>query len=229
MTNAAGPGPEHGRRRQALTWGIVGLLAQVVFAAGWVIAETWQGPRYSPVTDTISDLQAATAPHVWFPIVCFAIGGLATFGFAMFGLRPALKGTAAATPWKIGLSCLALGNSFPLISCQLSAPGCTATTQLLSAGGLADAILSGAALWVLATTPFPMARRLTSLPGWRGLRPVLLVAGVLMPALYGLLAIALITGAAQGIAERVLVVVCQLWICLLAGNLIRVSFAERAG
>jgi hypothetical protein len=74
-----------------------------------------------------------------------------------------------------------------------------------------------------------MARRLTSLPGWRGLRPVLLVAGVLTPALYGLLAIALITGAAQGIAERVLVVVCQLWICLLAGNLIRVSFAERAG
>ena len=229
MTSVAGPGPAHGRPRHALTWGIVGLLAQVVFAAGWVIAETWQGPRYSPVTDTISDLQAATAPHVWFPIVCFAIGGLATFGFAMFGLRPALKGTAAATPWKIGLSCLALGNSFPLISCQLSAPGCTATTQLLSAGGLTDAILSGAALWVLATTPFLLARRLTSLPGWRHLRPVLLVAGVVTPALYALLAIALLVGAWQGLAERVLVVACQLWICLLAGNLIRVSFVERAG
>ena len=64
MTTAA---LEQPRRRGALAWGVVGLLAQVAFAAGWVIAETWQGPRYSPVTDTISDLQAATAPHVWFP------------------------------------------------------------------------------------------------------------------------------------------------------------------
>ena len=121
MTSVAGPGPAHGRPRHALTWGIVGLLAQVVFAAGWVIAETWQGPRYSPVTDTISDMQAATAPHVWFPVVFFAVGGLGTFGFAIFGLRPALAGVSSSAAWKIGLSGLALGNSFPLIPCQLSA------------------------------------------------------------------------------------------------------------
>jgi hypothetical protein len=38
-----------------------------------------------------------------------------------------------------------------------------------------------------------------------------------------------IRGPWQGLAERGLVVVCHLWICLLAGHLIRVSFAERAG
>jgi hypothetical protein len=229
MTSVAGPGPAHGRPRHALTWGIVGLLAQVVFAAGWVIAETWQGPRYSPVTDTISDMQAATAPHVWFPVVFFAVGGLGTFGFAIFGLRPALAGVSSSAAWKIGLSGLALGNSFPLIPCQLSAHACTATSQLLSVGGLTDALLSGVALWVLAITPFPMARRVSSLPGWKSLKPILLVAGVVTPALYGLLALTLFTGVWQGLAERGLVVVCQLWICLLAGNLIRVSFAERAG
>ena len=229
MTSVAGPGPAHGRPRHALTWGIVGLLAQVVFAAGWVIAETWQGPRYSPVTDTISDMQAATAPHVWFPVVFFAVGGLGTFGFAIFGLRPALAGVSSSAAWKIGLSGLALGNSFPLIPCQLSAYACTATSQLLSVGGLTDALLSGVALWVLAITPFPMARRVSSLPGWKSLKPILLVAGVVTPALYGLLALTLFTGVWQGLAERGLVVVCQLWICLLAGNLIRVSFAERAG
>lgn len=229
MTSLAGPGPAHGRPRHALTWGIVGLLAQVVFAAGWVIAETWQGPRYSPVTDTISDMQAATAPHVWFPVVFFAVGGLGTFGFAIFGLRPALAGVSSPAAWKIGLSGLALGNSFPLIPCQLSAHACTATSQLLSVGGLTDALLSGVALWVLAITPFPMARRVSSLPGWKSLKPILLVAGVVTPALYGLLALTLFTGVWQGLAERGLVVVCQLWICLLAGNLIRVSFAERAG
>jgi hypothetical protein len=227
MTSVAGAGPERGR--QSLTWGMVGLLAQVIFAAGWVIAETWQGPRYSPVTDTISDLQAATAPHVWFPVLCFALGGLGTFGFAIFGLRPALAGVSSAAAWKIGLSGLALGNSFPLIPCQLSAHACSATSQLLSAGGLTDALLSGVALWVLATTPFSLARRVASLPGWKSLKPILLVAGVVTPALYGLLAIALFTGVWQGLAERGLVGVCQLWICVLADNLIRVSLVERAG
>ena len=215
------------RRSSALTWGIVGVLAQVVFAAGWVIAETWQGPRYSPVADTISDLQAATAPHVWFPVLCFALGGLGTFSFAVFGLRPALAGVSSPAAWKIGLSGLAVGNSFPLIPCQLSAHACTATSQLLSAGGLTDALLSGVALWVLAITPWPLGRRVTSLPGWGGLKPILLVAGVVTPALYGLLAIALFAGVWQGLAERGLLVVCQLWICLLAGNLIRVSIAGR--
>jgi len=227
MTGVAGAGPDCGRRRQAVIWGMVGLLAQVVFAAGWVIAETWQGPRYSPVTDTISDLQAATAPHLWFPVLCFALGGLGTFGFAIFGLRPALAGVGSGAAWKIGLSGLALGNSFPLIPCQLSAHACSATSQLLSAGGLTDALLSGVALWVLAVTPFPLARRVTLLAGWRSLKPILLVAGVVTPALYGLLAIALFTGVWQGLAERGLVGVCQLWICLLAGNLIRVSLALR--
>jgi hypothetical protein len=229
MSSVAGADPAYGRRRQALIWGTVGLLAQVVFAAGWVIAETWQGPRHSPVTDTISDLQAATAPHVWFPILCFALGGLGTFGFAIFGLRPALSGVSSPAAWKIGLSGLALGNSFPLIPCQLSAHACSATSQLLSAGGLTDALLSGVALWVLATTPFSLARRVTSLAGWKSLKPMLLVAGVVTPALYGLLAIALFTGVWQGLVERGLVGVCQLWICLLAGNLIRVSFVERVG
>ena len=63
-----------------LAWGVAGVVAQAAFMAGWLIADTWQGPRYSPVKDTISDLQAATAPHAWFPIACFAAGGLGTFG-----------------------------------------------------------------------------------------------------------------------------------------------------
>jgi hypothetical protein len=136
---------------------------------------------------------------------------------------------SSAAAWKIGLSGLALGNSFPLIPCQLSAHACSATSQLLSAGGLTDALLSGVALWVLATTPFSLARRVASLPGWKSLKPILLVAGVVTPALYGLLAIALFTGVWQGLAERGLVGVCQLWICVLADNLIRVSLVERAG
>ena len=223
MTAAA---PGRPRRRGALVWGVVGLVAQVAFAAGWLIAETWQGPRYSPLTDTISDMQAAGAPHVWFPIVCFAVGGLGTCGFALFGLRTAWGQAAPIAPWKIGLSGLALGNSFPLLPCQLSAQGCTVTHQFLSAGGLADAILAGVALWVLAITPWPLARQLVSLPRWSGLRPLLRVAGVVTPAIYGLLALAEATGVCPGLAERGLVAICQVWLAVLAVTLIRTSAAE---
>jgi hypothetical protein len=216
---------ERPRRRGPAVWGVIGLLAQVAFAAGWMIAETWQGPRYSPLTDTISDLQAATAPHAWFPIACFAAGGLGTFGFAVFGLRPAWRGAVRIAPWAIGLSGLALGNSFPQIPCQLSASGCTATGQLLSAGGLTDAILSGAALWLLAITPLQLARLLIPLPQWRALARPLRVAGVVALAGYGLLALALLTGVWAGLVERALVAVCQLWLAVLAVNLIRTSGA----
>jgi hypothetical protein len=222
MTTAALEKP---RRRGAVAWGLIGLLAQGAFAAGWVVAETWQGPRYSPVTDTISDLQAVTAPHVWFPIACFAAGGLGTFGFALFGLRPAWAGAVRIAPWAIGLSGLALGNSFPQIPCQLSAPGCTATSQLLSAGGLTDAILSGAALWMLAITPLQLARLVTPLPHWSALVRLLRVSGVVALAGYGLLALALLTGIWPGLVERALVLVCQLWLAVLAVTLIRTSGA----
>ena len=147
--------------------GVVGLIAQASFMVGWLVAETWQGPRYSLVKHSISDLQAATAPHAWFPITCFAIGGLGTFAFATFGLRPALSAagtTAAYAPWLLGLAALALGNSFPQIPCRLADPGCSPHHQLHSPGGMTDAIVSGAAFLVLVLTPFPMWRRLALLP-----------------------------------------------------------------
>jgi len=129
---ATGGAAGRSRGGHLLAWGLVGVIAQAAFIAGWLIAETWQGPRYDPVTDTISDLQAATAPHAWFPIACFAAGGLGTFGFAVFGLRPALAAAgkaAACAPWILACSALALGNSFPLIPCRLADPVAPPTTS----------------------------------------------------------------------------------------------------
>ncbi len=193
---------------------------------GWLIAETWQGPRYSPVNDTISDLQAATAPHAWFPIACFALGGLGTFGFAVFGLRPALAGagkTAPYAPWLLACAALALGNSFPLIPCRLADPGCTAHHQLVSPGGLTDAIVASIAFLVLAFTPFPLWRRLTVLPSWQPLKPVMIAARVTGPACFLLLAISSNADIAQGLTERTLATICVLWMSALAIRLISVS------
>ncbi|HEY6275390.1 MAG TPA: DUF998 domain-containing protein [Streptosporangiaceae bacterium] len=212
-------------------WGVVGLIAQVTFTVGWVAAETWQGPRYSPVTDTISDMQAATAPHVWFPIACFAAGGIGTFCFAVFGLRPALAGAgrvAAFAPWMLALAGLAIGNSFPLIPCSLSAPGCTAHHQLYSPGGMTDTIVGTAALLVLAFTPGPLWERMKLLPAWRQLRPVMRIARIACPLCFILVSIASLTQTAEGLAERVLVTSIVLWIATLAITLIRLSGRARA-
>ena len=91
------------------------------------------------------------------PVACFAVGGLGTFGFAVFGLRPALgrAGTIAAyAPWMLAVAGLAIGNSFPLIPCQRIVAGCTAHVQLHSPGGMTDAIVATIAFLVLAVTPF---------------------------------------------------------------------------
>jgi hypothetical membrane protein len=218
-----GAAPPHG-----VAWGVTGVVAQIVFTGGWVIAETWQGPRYDLIQNTISDMQAATAPHVWFPILCFALGGLGTFAFVVFGLRPALAEAgdrAPFAPWLLAISALAIGNSFPLIPCRLSDPGCAASVQLLSPGGLTDAIVAGLAFLGLACTPVLLWRRLAVLPSWRRLKPVMFATRVLCPVSYVLLGISssITSMPAVGLLERVLAITCVLWMAALAVNLISVS------
>ncbi|MGC1184484.1 MAG: DUF998 domain-containing protein [Candidatus Dormiibacterota bacterium] len=207
---------------------MVGVAAQTAFTVGWVITETWQGHNYNPINDTISDMQAANAPHVWFPIVCFALGSTGTFTFVVFGLRPALSKAgkvAAFAPWTLAIAGLAIGNSFPLIPCQI-APSCSASHQLNSPGGITDAVVATIAFLVLALTPVPLWRRLRVLPEWRHLKPVMLAASVLGPVSFVLLGVASSTNVAEGLAERTLTTVCVLWIAALALTL--VSNARRA-
>jgi hypothetical protein len=203
----------------------------VLFMAGWLGAETWQGPGYSVVSDTISDMQAATAPHVWFPIACFAIGGIGTFCFIVFGLRPALAGAgkvAESAPWMLAFAGLAIGNSFPLIPCQVSDYACSAHRQLYSPGGMTDAVVATAAFLVLAFIPGPLWRRLQVLPQWRRLKPVMVTARVVCPVCFLGLCAASITGTAEGIAERMLSTTCVLWLAAVATTAIHVSASSPA-
>jgi hypothetical protein len=207
-------------------WGLIGICAQILFTAGWVVTETWQGPHYSPIANSISDMQAQTAPHVWFPVASFALAGIGTFAFVVFGLRPALAAagkTGQAGLWMLAAAGLAIGNSFPLIPCRLSDPGCTAAFQLNSPGGLTDAVVASLAFLVLVLAPFPIGRRLAVLPEWRQLRPVVIAARVLGPGCFLLLAISssLTSMPALGLIERALSTTCVLWIFALAVTLAR--------
>lgn len=210
---------------------MVGLAAQVAFTAGWVVSEIWQGPSYNPINDTISDMQAANAPHVWFPITCFALGSIGTFAFVVFGLRPALSKAghvAVFAPWMLAIAGLAIGNSFPLIPCQIAHPSCSASHQLSSPGGMTDAVVATSAFLVLAFTPIPLWRRLRVLPEWRHLKPVMLAASILGPGGFVLLGVASSSNVADGLAERALTTICVLWIAALAVALVSNSRRARS-
>jgi hypothetical protein len=217
---------------RATWWAAAGLAAQVIFTLGWLLADRWQGPGYSPIRYTISDETALGAPHAWFLITCQLLAGAGTIGFALFGLRPALAPagpTARYAPWLLATGALAYLVIWPRLPCRLADAGCTVHQHLASTGGLTDAIGSGLLIGVLVMTPFPLWRRLRELPPWQRARPVMTAARLLGPVL-------VIAAAAQGpyapgpqegLLERALALLTATWICTLAVILLTISSAAR--
>lgn len=142
---------------------VAGLIAQVVFVLSWLAAATWQGPRYSSVQQTISDMYAVTAPYGEFLVIVLSLCGAATILFALIALRPALGGGWRATTGAVllALSIYGLGDllsAFEREGCRLADQGCTSADQM-RAGGATDALLStvGLACFVAARI-FPRRR-----------------------------------------------------------------------
>jgi hypothetical protein len=209
------------RRNNSAWWACAGLAGQMIFTAGWLAADRWQGPGYSPIRYTISDETALSAPHAWFLITCQLLAGALTIGFAVFGLRPALASagpTARYAPWMFAVGALAYLVIWPRLPCRLADAGCTTQQRLLSAGGLTDAVGSGVLIVVLVISPFPLWRRLRGLPGWQRTRPFLIAARVLGPVLVIATGAqgAFAPGAQEGILERALALLTAAWICSLA-------------
>ena len=76
-----------GQRRLA----IVTIAANLVWVTGWLVAAGWQGPGYSVVRDSISDMMADGAPAAGVLIVIFALSGAVIIVFALGALWPALR------------------------------------------------------------------------------------------------------------------------------------------
>jgi Protein of unknown function (DUF998) len=222
VTRACPPRPADHR---GIVTGWAGLLAQVVFTAGWLTAGTWQPPGYSPVRDSISDLMARTAPHALVPLVTLMLAGAGTAVFALAGLRPALAAagrTAVYAPWFLAFSALGLGNlfSFAQIPCQAGV-GCTLHQAMSGFGGTVDATAGSIVAVMVVVTPFPMARRMRGVAGWQRLARPSLLAGAAMFAC--LVAMGLGTSPVLGLAERAGATIGAIWAAALAANLIRVS------
>jgi hypothetical protein len=208
-------------------WAWVAIIAQVVFVAAWLVAGLWQGPRYSAVSDSISDMYALRVPHAGFLVVVFTDCGAATILFALFSVWPALRGggrLARIGSVLLALSIAGLGDLLSpdeRMACRISDPGCTTALQLSNAGGKMDSILStgGGALLVIAG--FLLAAAMRRIPSWRGWSAPVRVTSVLMFAL--LVGDALTGGASgqSGLFERLFAGVAAASLTALAVGILR--------
>lgn len=173
-TDSGLPAASPGRRAVARRWAGLGLVAQVAFVATWLVAPFWQGPRYSSLAHTISDLYAVTAPGGAFLVVVLSLCGAATIGFTARSVWTALRpGGRWATAGSIllALSIVGLGDLLSpaeRLACRMADAGCTATLQLSNTGGKLDNAISSLGLLVFVGAGFLLAAAMRRTPGWEG-------------------------------------------------------------
>jgi hypothetical membrane protein len=208
-------------------WAWVAAIAQVVFVASWLIAEAWQGPRYSAVSDTISDMYAVTAPGGLFLVVVLTLCGIATVAFALLSVWPTLRPagwTAAVGSILLAVSIYGLGDAlspFERQGCRIADPGCTAADQMNSLGGRLDSILSTIGIFCFVAAAFFLAAAMRRTPGWeRAARPTMWF-GVGFLVLVVLLA-AVESSGVGGLAERLVVAIGAAAIAALAVRVARI-------
>lgn len=162
------------RENRTRIWAWAGLAGQVLFVASWLLAAAWQGPRYSSLDHTISDMYAVGAPAGLFLVVVLTLCGLATILFAWLAVRPVLRpGGRAAT---VGAALLALSifgvgdllSPFEREGCRLADPGCTGADQMANAGGKLDSTISTIGIFLFLATAFVLAAAMRRIPEWRG-------------------------------------------------------------
>jgi hypothetical protein len=149
------------------------LVAQIAFVLSWLIAGLWQGPRYSTLSHSISDMYAVTAPGGIFLVVVFTLCGLATVLFAAVSVWPALRRAgwpAAVGSVLLGLSIYGLGDllsPFERLACRIADSGCSPAAQVANTGGMLDALLSTVGILVFAAAAFFLAPAFRRTPGWQ--------------------------------------------------------------
>lgn len=184
-----------------------GLVAQALFVAAWLVAAAWQGPDYSPVAHTISDMYAVTAPHGWFLVVVITVCGVATILYALLALWPSLAEagwTAMAGCVLLALSIYGIGDALTPIerqACRSADPGCL--DKAANFGGQADAVLSTIGILLFVAAMFFLAAAMRRTPRWANWAWPVRWVGFGFLALLVLLAVA-DSGNFGGLVERLL-------------------------
>jgi hypothetical protein len=214
--------------RLVRTWAWLALGAQVLLVLSWIAAGFWQGPQYSILSDSISDLYAVTAPAGLVLAIVISLCGLATILFAWLSVRPSLgEAGARATIGSVllGLSIYGLGNLLaPVarVACRIADEGCSPSDQLANFGGLLDVVVSIPGILLFIAAVFVLAGAMARAPGWRDLAGPSRRLGI---AFIALLVAAVLAGAfgAMGLGIRLLAISGAAGIAGLARRVARIA------
>lgn len=201
-------------------------IAQLLFLVAWLVAPLWQGPKYSVLAHSISDMYAVTAPGGLVLVVVFTITGAVTILFALLAVwrafRPAgWTGTVGSI--LLALSIFGLGDlltPFERLACRIADAGCTPASQVANAGGTLDTLLSTIGVGIFLAAVIFLSIAMAKITGWRSWVWPTRVVVVAVSALFladGLLA----TSGLGGLMERGLALVGALAIAVLAIELAR--------
>ncbi len=128
----------------------LGITAQLLFVASWLVFGFFQGSTYSWRAHSISDMYAQTAQHGLILALILTVCGLATIIFVLFALLPNIRQYSKSKLAKAGailltLSVFGLGNllaPFERLACRIADQGCTSSQQVSTLGGRLDSNLT---------------------------------------------------------------------------------------
>jgi len=224
--------PAYDRPASIRRWAWVCIAAQVLFVLSWLVAAAWQGPRYSILAHSISDMYAVTAPGGMVLVIVLTICGAATMWFTLRSAWPVLRPggwTATVGCALLALSVLGLGDllsPFERLACRAADPGCTAARAMSNSGGKLDDTLTSAGVLLLVLAGFFLAAAMRRVPGWqrwawpaRG-TAVLIFALIMADAQFGGTA-PLVGSGLSGLVERLLAAAAAGAVAALAIGILR--------
>ena len=205
---------------------IAAFVAQVLFLLTWLLGPLWQGPHYSVLAHSISDMYAVTAPGALVFVVVFTVTGAITILFALITVWQTFRSggwTALVGSILLALSIFGLGDlltAFERLACRLADAGCTASSQLANTGGMLDAILSTIGILLFIAAAVFLSVAMTNTSGWRSwVWPTRAVAAAVLAVF---LADGALSGSGlTGLLERILAALGALAIALLALEIAR--------
>ncbi|MEO6114897.1 MAG: DUF998 domain-containing protein, partial [Pseudolysinimonas sp.] len=200
---------------------VAAFVAQILFLLTWLLGPLWQGPNYSWLAHSISDMYAVTAPGGLVFVVVFTITGAITILFALITVWRTFRPggwTAAVGSILLALSIFGLGDlltAFERLACRLADAGCTAASQVANAGGTLDSILSTIGLGVFVAAAVFLSVAMAKTSGWRSWAwPTRAVAAAMLAVFFADGALG--GSGLGGLLERILAALGALAIALLA-------------